>query len=75
MDKVLLKKGFQRVAVFIALAFVGPVVLYQAFKNQEHPFYLPVLLVGGLLCITAIVYGFWGIQTLTNGFLGKPPSK
>ena len=28
---------------FIILCFVAPVLVYQAFKNQEHPFYWPVL--------------------------------
>lgn len=75
MDKTLLQKGLKRISVFILFAFIGPVVLYEAFKNQTHPFYLPVLITGGVLCIAAIGYGFWGIRTLTDGFLGKRNSK
>jgi len=26
--------------IFLFCCFTGPVIVYQAFKNQEHPFYL-----------------------------------
>ena len=56
---------------FIVLCFISPVVVFQAFKNQDHPFFWVVLLVGIALCITAIVYGFWALRTLLNGLLGE----
>ena len=56
-----------RLAVTLLLLFAGPVVLYQAFKNQDHPWYLPVLVVGGLLALGAILnlaafFGFLKIR-------------
>tara|TARA_A100001011_G_scaffold56618_3_gene55636 strand:+ start:356 stop:589 length:234 start_codon:yes stop_codon:yes gene_type:complete len=66
-----LKKGLLKMGTFIVLCFISPVVVFQAFKNQDHPFFWVVLLVGIALCITAIVYGFWAIRTLLNGLLGE----
>ena len=75
MNNNLLRKGLRRVAWFISLAFIGPVVLFQAFKNQDHPFYLPVLAMGILICVFCIGFGFLGIRTLTDALLGKKKSK
>lgn len=70
-DKVLLVKGLRRLAITVMLMFTGPVVLYQAFKNQDHPFYIPVLVVGALIALGAIVMGFLGIKTLVDALFGK----
>lgn len=62
-------------ATFIMLCFVAPVLVYQAFKNQGHPFYWPMLALGIGLCITTIIYGFWAIKILLNGMLGEKKTK
>ena len=74
MDTTLLRKGLRRLAWFISLAFIGPVVIYQAFKNQDHPFYIPVLTIGVLICVFCIGFGFLGIRTLTDALLGQKRS-
>jgi uncharacterized membrane protein HdeD (DUF308 family) len=66
-----LKKGFLKMGTFIVLCFTAPVVVFQAFKNQEHPFFWPVLLIGIALCIMAIIFGFWAIKILLNALLGE----
>lgn len=71
MDSYALQRGLKRMLYGILAAFAGPVVIMQAFKNQEHPFYWPVLIVGLLLCAVAIGFGFWGIRLLVTAFLGK----
>jgi hypothetical protein len=71
MNAKKLKKGLFKMGTFTVLCFVAPVIVYQAFKNQGHPFYWPVLALGIALCFTAIVYGFWGIKILLNGMLGE----
>ena len=45
MDKIALQKGLQRVFYGILAAFIGPVVIMQAFQNEGHPWYWPVLLI------------------------------
>lgn len=71
MDKIALQQGLQRVFYGIVLAFMGPFVIMQAFQNEGHPWYWPVLIVGLLLSAGSIGMGFWGIRTLTAAFLGK----
>ena len=46
-------------------------VIVQAFQNEGHPWYWPVLLIGLVLFCCAIGFGFWGILTLVNALLGK----
>lgn len=69
-DKVLLIKGVRRLAYTLALMFAGPVVLYQAFKNQDHPWYIPVLVIGAVLALAAIAMGFYSIKTLVDALFG-----
>ncbi|MGB3152850.1 MAG: DUF6095 family protein [Maribacter sp.] len=53
------------------LMFLAPVVIWQAFKNEEHPLYWPVLVLGLILAIAAIGMGFKGIQTIMNALFAK----
>jgi hypothetical protein len=46
--------------------FTAPVVIYQAFKNQEHPFYIPVLVLGLALGVVAIGLGFYSVKLLID---------
>ncbi len=64
-----LKKGLKRLIICVFLCFLGPVVLSQAFKNEGHPYYLPVLFIGLTIMIAAISYGAWGILTITRALL------
>lgn len=70
-DKKLLGTGLRRLGITLLLMFTAPVVLYEAFKNQGHPFYYPILIVGGLLALGAIAMGFYGIKTLVDALFGK----
>ena len=70
-DKALLVKGLKYLAYSVALMFAAPFTLYQAFKNQEHPLYIPVLILGLLLALAAIGTGFFGIKTMVDALFGK----
>lgn len=69
-DRDLLIKGVKRLFYTLALMFSGPVVLYQAFKNQDHPWYIPVLVIGSLLALAAVGMGFYSIKTLIDALFG-----
>lgn len=71
MDKIVLQQGLKRVMYAIVLAFIGPFVIMQAFKNDGHPWYWPVLIIGLILSTGSIGLGFLGIGKLTSAFLGK----
>lgn len=59
-----LSKSLKYFAYTILLMFSAPVVIYEAFKNQDHPFYFPVLGIGLVLGIAAIAMGFVSIGAL-----------
>ena len=70
-DKDILVKGLKQLAYTVMLMFLAPVVIWQAFKNEEHPLYWPVLIVGVILAIAAVGMGFKGIQTIMNSMFRK----
>lgn len=63
-------KGIKKLALTILLMFLAPVVIWQAFKNEGHPLYWPVLILGLLLAFYAIYSGFKGIQTVVDSLFG-----
>lgn len=74
-NKELLITGLKYLAYTVALMFTAPVVLYQAFKNQDHPWYIPVLIIGGILALAAIGMGFYSIKTVVDALFGKQSPK
>ncbi|TXN35415.1 hypothetical protein FVB32_12595 [Flagellimonas hymeniacidonis] len=72
-DKQLLAKGLKYIGFTVGLMFLAPFVIYQAFKNQEHVAYIPVLIIGLLLAITAIGFGFYTIKIFMEAIFGKKP--
>jgi len=70
-DKDLLIKGVKHFAYTFVLMFTAPLVLWQAFKNQEHAFYIPVLIVGVILAIAAIAMGFYSVQLIMNALFNS----
>lgn len=75
MEKIALQQGLKRIGYAILLAFTGPIIIMQAFKNEGHPWYWPVLGVGLLLILLALINGFRGISSLVEGLLGKKKKK
>ena len=65
-----LRKGFIQVFVGISLCFIAPLIVSQAFNNQDHPFFLFVLIFGAILLVLAIFCGYRGINNILNGTLG-----
>ena len=70
-DKNLLVKGIKYVSFTILLMFTAPVVMYQAFRNEEHPWFWPVAIAGMLLASGAIALGFYSIKILLDAFFNK----
>jgi hypothetical protein len=65
-NKTLLGKGIKYLAMALPLSAIGPVILYSAFNNQQHPLYIPVLILGLIACIAAVFLMFKGIGTLVK---------
>lgn len=65
-NKEVLVKGLKFLAGALPLAFLGPSILFSAFHNQEHPWYIPVLILGILACGSSIFLMFKGINTIVK---------
>ncbi|HET8753925.1 MAG TPA: DUF6095 family protein [Salinimicrobium sp.] len=63
-NKEVLAKGLKFMAGALPLAFLGPVIIFSAFKNQEHPYYIPILIAGILAMFAAILLLFKGISVI-----------
>ncbi|WP_400073026.1 DUF6095 family protein [Zobellia russellii] len=74
-DKDLLVKGLKHIAYTIFLMFLAPGVIYQAFKNQSHPLYWPVLILGFIFAIGAIVMAFYSLRLIMESLFGKKKKK
>ncbi|WP_340198413.1 DUF6095 family protein [Ascidiimonas sp. W6] len=70
-DRSLLFKSVKYFSITVFMMFTGPIVIYQAFKNQDHPFYWPVLIVGLLISLGAIAMGFYSLRTMMNALFAK----
>ncbi len=71
MNTNLFKKSLRKIFYFMILCFVSPVIIMQAFNNQENVLFLPVLLFGIFLSSTTIIIGFLGINELVKSLFGK----
>lgn len=67
-DRSKIANGIKTLLITLGLMFAAPFTIYEAFKNQEHPLYIPVLILGLILAILAIALGFKGIKKITDGF-------
>ena len=65
-NKKVLGTGIKYLGIAIPLTLIGPSVLFSAFNNQEHPWYLAVLIFGILASIAAIILMFKGILTIVK---------
>jgi hypothetical protein len=63
-NKDLLVKGLKKMGITLVLLFLGPTLIHIAFSNQEKSLYIPILLIGILVCFLAIFMGFKGLQTI-----------
>lgn len=74
MDKELFYKSLKYFAITMALMFTAPMIIYSAFKNQGHPWFWPVLIIGLVLAIAAIGMGFYSLKVMLRGIFGKKNS-
>ena len=63
-NKDLLGKGLKYMGGALPLVFLGPVILFSSFKNQEHPLFIPILILGFLALAAAIYLMFKGISII-----------
>ena len=63
--------GLKYLAGALPLSFIGPVVMFSSFKNQEHFWFIPVLIFSLLAMAAAIFLMFKGINTVMKSMFDK----
>ncbi|OIQ15369.1 MAG: hypothetical protein BM557_11410 [Flavobacterium sp. MedPE-SWcel] len=69
-DRKILAKGLRYMGWSLPLLFMGPTIINSSFKNQDHPFYIPVLGLGIIFCVVAIYLIFLGLKTVMKSLFG-----
>lgn len=70
-DKEQLVKGLKFMGIALVLMFSGPTLLYIVFGDQDSITYIPLLIIGLLICIAAIAVSFKGIQIIMDSMFKK----
>jgi hypothetical protein len=70
-DKRILAKGIRYLSGALPLFFIGPVVIHSSFKNEKHFLFIPVLGIGIVLCILAMLLMFKGLKTIISSLFDK----
>lgn len=68
-DKQILMKGLKYMSGALPLFFLGPVVIHSSFKNQDNPFFIPVLAIGVIFCFAGIFLMFLGLRTIMKSMV------
>jgi hypothetical protein len=66
-DKKTVFKGIRLLSMSLPLLFIGPTIIYSAFKNKEHFLYYFVLFLGIFICLLAMFLIFKGVRTAVKG--------
>ncbi|WP_010179931.1 DUF6095 family protein [Aquimarina agarilytica] len=67
-NKEVLAKGVKTLAMALGAIGLGPVIVYNAFMNKEHPLFLVALIPGILIMLLAIFLILKGINLMLKSF-------
>lgn len=70
-NKEVLVKGLKKMALSLLCMFFGPTFIFIAFSNQEKPLFIPILIVGLIICIAAVILTFKGLKTIMNSMFNS----
>lgn len=70
-DKELLIKGLKRMSICLLLMFSGPTLFHLALDNSEKSLYVPLLILAIILCVLAVFFLFYGINTIMKSMFKK----
>ena len=75
MKKNHLAEGIKKIFISIFLMFLGPTILFQSFKNEDHPWFVPVLSLSIVICVLSLFYGIKGLHSIMNAIFKKKDTK
>ena len=70
-DKKILVDGLKKMGISLAFMFLGPTLLHIAFTNTEKTLYIPILILGVIVCGLAIFFAFKGLITIVDSMFKK----
>ena len=70
-NKDVLVQGLKKMGISLICMFLGPTLIYVAFSNQEKPLYIPILIVGVIVCMIAIFMAFKGLKTIMDSMFNS----
>lgn len=65
------KKGLKNILIAFFFMFLGPTMLFQSFKNQNHPWFEIILSISLLICVIALLYGVKGLKKIVDSIFKK----
>ena len=71
VNREVLNKGLQFLAGSLPTLFIGVFILNSSFKNQKHPLFVYILILGVLICGYAVYLMFKGINTIMKSMFEK----
>ena len=74
MKENLFGKGFKQIILSFFFMFLGPTLMFQSLKNEEHPWFLIVFIVSIIICFTAIYQGFKTLKNIMKAIFKKKDS-
>ena len=66
MKKNYISKGLNRLILSLFFMFLGPTIVFSAFKNEGHEFYYFVLILGTIFCLMAVYLLYSGIMIIVR---------
>ena len=65
-DRSLLVKGLKTMGLTLLALFIGPFLLHAGLSNPDKPLFVPLVIGGIGVCVTAIYLGFRGIKIIMD---------
>ena len=59
-------RGLNRLILSLFFMFLGPTIVFSAFKNEGHEFYYFVLILGTIFCLMAVYLLYTGIMNIVK---------
>ena len=65
------QRGLKDILLAFFFMFLGPTMLFQSFKNEDHPWFEIVLSISLIICLIAIIYGVRGLKKIVDSIFKK----
>ena len=74
MKENLFSKGFKKIIQSFFFMFLGPTLMFQSLKNEDHPWFTIVFSISIIVCIIAVVQGVRGLKDIVDSIFKKKDS-